>query len=73
MSPNSLGEKSLMYLYLMCLLILIIYLYLTGMWLGVAPRTCIKGHMSKKDQITCSSYDIHFGFHNQHNWGGGPI
>jgi hypothetical protein len=30
---------------------LTIYLYLRGMWLGVAPRTCVDGHVFKRDQI----------------------
>jgi hypothetical protein len=46
---------------------LIRHLYLSGIWLNVAPRTDTIRHLFKRDWSTCSKYDIHSRFNNQHN------
>jgi hypothetical protein len=44
----------------------------SGMWLGVAPRTDTKcvclGIVFKREWPTCSKYDNHSKFNSQHNW-----
>lgn len=55
------------------LLIFIAHLYVSGMWLGMAPRTNMskKKHvLIKRDWIACSEYDIHPRLNSQRNWGG---
>lgn len=51
---------------LLWLLVLIVHLYLSGMWLYLAPRTDTKTHVLKKDRTMCSEYNNHSRFNNEH-------
>ena len=79
---NSLGSSQFLEQFFQCvpsgcmnqLFVLIGHLYLSGMWLGVVPRTDTKRHVHLEEigLYACSKYVNHYKPDNQHK-GGGPI